>query len=67
MNQAERVLDMFDRYGEITQRDASREGIMRLAARVNDLRREGVVITTTMRKVTNRDGTKTAVAVYRRA
>lgn len=66
MKQTTRVLEMFERYGEITQRDANYEGIMRLAARINDLRKRGVKIETTMRTVINRDGSKSAIAVYRR-
>lgn len=39
--QRERVLDYLEHVGPITQYDASRLGIMRLAARICELRKEG--------------------------
>ena len=66
MTQNQKVMALLD-MGDVTQRDAYREGIMRLASRVNELRKAGVEISTEMRTVVNRDGTKTKIAVYRRA
>lgn len=48
----------------MTQRDANRLGIYRLASRVNDLRKESVGILTTMTEVENADGTHSRIAVY---
>lgn len=63
MTQNEKVMALLER-GEVTQRDAYGEGIMRLASRINELRKAGVDIDTEMRTVLNRDGTKTKIAVY---
>lgn len=67
MTQCERVLKYIDQFGEITPRDAVNMGIYRLASRINDLRKDGVEITTEMREVKNLDGSKTRIAVYRRS
>lgn len=43
--QAERVLDYMEQFGSITQLEALRDlGIMRLASRVSDLRKNGFPI-----------------------
>ena len=41
MTQCDMILDWLDRYGSITQRDASFFGCARLASRIWDLRRIG--------------------------
>lgn len=63
--QAERVLDYMRRFGSITALDAMRDlGIMRLASRITDLRREGHSVTRTMVEIKNRFGQKTRIACY---
>ena len=64
MVQTDKILRYMEVMGEITQRDAYRMGIYRLASRINDLRKDGVEIKTEMREVTNADGSKSRVAVY---
>lgn len=64
--QAEQVVNYMQEYGEITQLDALRDlGIMRLGARIFELKKRGYVITTTHRCVPTRSGEKTSIAVYR--
>lgn len=67
MTQCEKIKMVLDQTGEITQRDAIYMGIYRLASRINDLRNEGVEIRTEMKKVKNRDGSTSHIAVYRLA
>lgn len=65
ISQKQDVLDYIDAHGSITQRQATRDlGIMRLASRINDLRKEGYVITTELIPVKSRRG-KTKIALYR--
>lgn len=54
-NQKNRVLLALEQ-GPITQRDATRMGIMRLASRINDLRKDGYLIATEMISVTGQHG-----------
>ena len=66
MTQSQRILRHLEDYGSITQMDAIRDyGIMRLASRVNDLRREGHPIITEVVEGRNRYGEKTRWARYR--
>lgn len=66
MTQNDRILRHLEDYGSITQMDAIRDyGIMRLASRVNDLRREGHPIVTEVVEGRNRYGEKTRWARYR--
>jgi hypothetical protein len=66
MTQNDRILSHLEDYGSITQMDAIRDyGIMRLASRVNDLRREGHPIVTEVVEGRNRYGEKTRWARYR--
>lgn len=67
MNQTEKILEFMDKVGDITQRDAYEMGIYRLASRINDLRKAGVEIESTMKTVVCRDGSTARIAVYRRA
>ena len=67
MTQAERIMEFMDTNGDITQRDAYKMGIYRLASRINDLRKEGVTIETIRKRVKNADGSESTIAVYRRA
>lgn len=64
MTQADKIIHYLNRYGHITQRDAYKMGIYRLASRINDIRRDGIPIKTERREVTNMDGTKSTIAVY---
>jgi hypothetical protein len=66
MTQSQRILRHLEDYGSITQMDAMQDyGIMRLASRVNDLRREGHPIITEVVEGRNRYGEKTRYARYR--
>ena len=66
MSQCERILQYIEDYGSITQLDALREfGCMRLASRINDLRRQGVHIRTDNETALNRYGEKVRYARYR--
>ena len=66
MTQTEKVLRHIEDYGSITQMDAIRDyGIMRLASRVNDLRRCGIPIITEREEGRNRYGEKCHWARYR--
>lgn len=64
MTQKEQILQMLEGGKVITQREAYEIGCTRLAARVDDLRREGHPVRTEMVEVTCRDGRKTHVARY---
>ena len=64
-NQNGQVLRHLERHGSITALEAVREyGILRLAARISDLKRAGNNITSELVTVNNADGTKTRVARY---
>ena len=66
MTQRERVLRHLQDYGSITPVEAMAEyGIMRLGARIWDLKRQGHVIFTERETGVNRYGEKTAYARYR--
>jgi hypothetical protein len=66
MTQSERVLRHLNDYGSITSVDAMYEyGIMRLASRINDLRREGYPIISERVEGFNRYGEKCRWARYR--
>lgn len=66
MSQYERILQYIEDNGSITQLDALREfGCMRLASRINDLRRQGVHIRTVQETSLNRYGEKVRYARYR--
>lgn len=64
--QCERVLKYLQENGKITQFDAMIElGVLRLAARINDLKNSGYRITSLMVKVKNRFSEDCRVAEYR--
>ena len=66
MTQSQRILEHLRQHGSITQADAIENyGIMRLASRVNDLRREGHPIITEVVEGRNRYGEKTRWSRYR--
>ena len=65
--QTERVLAYIDRHGSITQDDAERElGCRRLAARIWDLKQQGVAIEKKIEHSKNRYGEPVSFARYRR-
>ena len=66
MTQCERVLHHMQTLGSITSLEAMQEyGIMRLASRITDLRRQGVAIAKQTAKGKNRYGEVIAYAAYR--
>ncbi len=68
MTQTERVEQYMKDFGSITQLDAIRDlGVMRLASRINDMKRQGVRIVKTMESAKNRYGDTTSYARYRLA
>lgn len=65
MSQNGRIIDYLTRHGSITQLDAMRDlGIMRLGARVFDLKERGYNIQTVMVEDLNRFGELTRYARY---
>ena len=65
MTQDKMVLDYMEKHGSITPQDAIRElGILRLAARVYELRNTGVPIIKNMETGKNRFGEDTRYARY---
>lgn len=66
MTQSQRILEHLQQYGSITQRDAiDNYGIMRLASRVDELRKAGHPIITEVVTGKNRYGEPTRWARYR--
>lgn len=65
MTQKEQILRHLNDYGSITQLEAFRDyGIMRLASRINDLRRDGYDIHAVMERTKNRYGEAVTYARY---
>lgn len=63
--QSERIIDYMYKHGGITQFDALNElGVMRLASRISELRRNGFEIASKMVKVQNRYGETCRVKRY---
>ena len=63
--QAERVLDYIAKHGSVTQFEALQHlGVMRLASRVSELRKNGHQIESQMVKVENRYGETCRVKRY---
>ena len=66
MTQCERLLEYLNTHDSITQMEAMNElGIMRLASRVSDLKRQGYPIESKMIVVKNRWDETCCVASYR--
>jgi hypothetical protein len=66
MTQSQVILEHMKKHGSITQKEAiDNYGIMRLGARIWDLKRQGHVISTERETGVNRYGEKTAYARYR--
>ena len=65
MSQCQQVHDYIKQFGSITPLEAMRDlGIMRLGARIHDLKQLGFPIVSEMIEVETRFGTKTRVAQY---
>lgn len=65
IKQTERVLAYIKEFGSITQMEALRDlGIMRLASRISDLKRQGYQVISTTEAVTNRFGEKCHIKRY---
>ena len=66
VTQCDRILRHLKDYGSITPLEAMNEyGIMRLAARINDLRAQGIAIESEVKTGKNRYGEDTHFSVYR--
>ena len=66
ITQNELILEYLDQFGSITPLEAMRDlGVMRLSARIADLKADGYSIVTDMVAVPNRYGRKSHVARYR--
>ena len=66
VTQCDRILRHLRAYGSITSMEAIKEyGIMRLAARINDLRAQGIAIASEVKTGKNRYGEATHLSVYR--
>lgn len=63
--QVKKIIDYCHKYTWITQRDALRLGIYRLASRMSDMKDAGYTIDSEYIKVTNVDGTESRVKRYR--
>lgn len=63
--QTERILDYIDEFGSITQIEALRDlGIMRLASRISDLKKQGYPIRSEIETVKNRYGENCHIKRY---
>lgn len=66
ITQCERIAKYMDDFGSITQLDAIRDlGVMRLASRISDMKRNGMKISKSMESGTNRYGEATRFARYK--
>lgn len=65
LNQREKIIRHLEAFGTIDPMEAIRDyGIMRLASRISELRKEGYIIITDMIHGRNRFGEKTRYAEY---
>lgn len=65
VTQTQRVLDYMDTFGGITQLDALKDlGVMRLASRISDLKKQGYPIESKVEVVKNRFGENCYVKRY---
>ena len=65
MTQAEQVLEYIREFGSITQLEALRDlGVMRLASRISDLKKDGYLIDGKSEAVLNRYGEKCHIKRY---
>ena len=63
--QVKKIIEYCGKFTWITQRDALRLGIYRIASRMSDMKNAGFVIDSEYIKVTNVDGTESRVKRYR--
>lgn len=64
--QNQRILDYISDFGSITQLEALKDlGVMRLASRISDLRKQGYDITSQTEEVKNRYGERCHIKRYR--
>jgi hypothetical protein len=64
--QSQRILDYIDQFGSITQLEALRDlGVMRLASRISDLRKQGYKIVSEVVPVKNRFEEQCHIKRYR--
>lgn len=64
-SQNERILDYINQFGSITQLEALKDlGVMRLASRISDLRKQGYSINSKIEAVENRYGEKVRIKRY---
>ena len=64
-NQTKKILEYIEEHGSITAREAMNVlGIMRLSARISELKAEGIPIVTILRHKVNDDGSYTRWAEY---
>ena len=65
MTQAEKIMTHLEEYGSITAAEAMSEyGIMRLASRISELKKDGAPILSYMEAVQNRNGETCYVKRY---
>ena len=65
LTQTEQVLEYIREFGSITQLDALRDlGVMRLASRISDLKKNGYMIESKPEAVLNRYGEKCYIKRY---
>lgn len=63
--QAQRVLEYIEEFGSITQLDALKDlGVMRLASRISDLKKQGIPIKSEFETVKNRWGEPCQIKRY---
>lgn len=65
LSQCKIILDHLEKYGSISQLDANKYNIFRLASRINDLKNSGVRFTTEMVYYTNSNNERKHYALYR--
>ena len=63
--QAERIIDYMESFGSINQYEALKDlGVMRLASRISDLRKQGYPIQSSVETVKNRFGENCYIKRY---
>lgn len=64
-NQCDRIKEYMEQFGEISQLDALRDlGVMRLASRISEMKKNGLNILKKEAKAKNRYGENVRFAVY---
>ena len=63
--QKERILSYMQEFGSITSLEALRDiGVMRLSARISEMKRDGVIFSKSTEHIINRYGEKTPIKRY---